>query len=67
MVREEESLENGLNAFMKDNPSKFYGVYDPKEAQKWLQEVEKVFVATHCRKESKVTYVAFMLVSATEA
>lgn len=48
-VKEEECLENGFNAFMRGNPLQFHGEYDPEAAEKWLEEVEKVFMAMHCR------------------
>lgn len=52
---------------MKGNPPQFVGEYDPEAWEKWLHEVEKVFVVMLCCEEQKVTYFAFMLVGTAKA
>nr|XP_004514502.1 uncharacterized protein LOC101501157 [Cicer arietinum] len=41
--RKEKKESRGLADFCRHYPSKFHGDVDPEKADKWLQEVEKIF------------------------
>lgn len=42
--REERAIKSrGLADFRMHDPPKFHGDIDPEKAEKWLQEVEKIF------------------------
>ncbi|MDV3201234.1 MAG: hypothetical protein Q8877_03555 [Sweet potato little leaf phytoplasma] len=56
----------GLADFRKCNPPKFGGGFRPDEAQRWIQELEKIFQTIPCTEEQKVTYAAYMLVGEAE-
>ena len=52
----------GLEAFLKNNPSKFKGGFNPDGAQLWLEELENIFTVMNCQDRQKVTYAVFVLV-----
>ena len=51
---------HGLSTFTKHGPPRFKGGFNPKGAQLWLSEIEKIF-AVDCYEEHKVTYATYML------
>ncbi|XP_027357208.1 uncharacterized protein LOC113866586 [Abrus precatorius] len=56
----------GLSAFTRHDPPKFEGGFNPKGAQRWVADVEKVFNAMGCREEHKVTYATYLLCGKAE-
>jgi hypothetical protein len=52
---------SGFMEFKRLNPPSFEGSIDPLEAEKWVQEIEKVFKVLKCLEEDKVTYATHML------
>jgi len=50
-----------LDLFEKRNPPHFKGGYDPKGAQTWLRELEKIFHALQYDEADKVTFAAYAL------
>lgn len=56
-----------LNLFLKGKPPQFGGDFNPEGAEKWLQEIEKIFSFTHCRENRTVYYATFMLAGDAEA
>ncbi|WJX17476.1 hypothetical protein P8452_07389 [Trifolium repens] len=65
--REATHEDVGLNSFLKGKPPQFKGDHNPEGAEKWLQEIEKIFEFTHCRANRKVGYASFMLTGDAEA
>lgn len=59
--------DTGLNSFLKGKPQQFGGDFNPEGAEKWLQEIEKIFSFTHCRENRTVYYATFMLAGDAEA
>lgn len=59
--------DTGLNSFLKGKPPQFGGDFNPEGAEKWLQEIEKIFSFTHCRENRTVGYATFMLTYDAEA
>src|SRR3954463_3668610 len=50
-----------LNCFQRNNPPLFKGTHDPKGAQKWLKEIERIFRVIDCAEDLKVRYGTHML------
>ncbi|XP_058733273.1 uncharacterized protein LOC131604876 [Vicia villosa] len=50
-----------LSNFQKNNPPLFKGTYDPKGAQKWLKEIERIFRVIVCAENLNVRYNTYML------
>ncbi|XP_027343160.1 probable protein S-acyltransferase 6 [Abrus precatorius] len=48
------------------DPPKFEEGFNPKGAQRWLADVEKVFNAIKCREEHKVSYATYLLCGEAE-
>ena len=60
-----EPMENqGLETFCRINPHK--GGFNPKGAQSWITEIEKIFIAMTCVNANRVTFATFMLVEEVE-
>ncbi|XP_073224792.1 uncharacterized protein [Cicer arietinum] len=55
-----------MDRFHKANPPSFEGHYNPNGAQKWLQEVEKIFRGVACPEGQKVHLGTFMLTEEAE-
>nr|XP_004490766.1 uncharacterized protein LOC101508821 [Cicer arietinum] len=55
-----------MSRFHKANPPSFEGHYNPDGAQKWLQEVEKIFIWVACFEGQKVHLGTFMLTEEAE-
>ncbi|XP_073223476.1 uncharacterized protein [Cicer arietinum] len=55
-----------MDRFHKANPPSFEGHYNPDGAQKWLQEVEKIFRGVACLEGQKVHLGTFMLTEEAE-
>ena len=56
----------GLKTFQKQQPPKFSGGYDPEGAKSWIAQIEKIFQAMGCPKESKVKYAVYVLIDEAE-
>ena len=56
----------GLDRFQRNNPSTFNGGYNPDGAQKWIQEIEKIFRVMACPEEQKVPFGTYTLVEEAE-
>ncbi|XP_027337238.1 uncharacterized protein LOC113850923 [Abrus precatorius] len=57
-----ESAEyRGLSTFTRHDPPKFEGGFNPKGAQRWVADVEKIFNAMGCREENKIAYATYLL------
>lgn len=65
--RETVHEDTGLNSFLKGKPTQFGGDFNPKGAEKWLQEIENIFSFTYCREKRRVGYATFMLTGDAEA
>ena len=52
---------HGLDRFQRNNPPTFKGGYDPKGAEAWLREIEKIFRVTECQDQQKVLFATHML------
>ncbi|XP_012567838.1 uncharacterized protein, partial [Cicer arietinum] len=55
-----------MDRFHKANPPSFEGHYNPDGAQKWLQEVEKIFRGVACPEGQKVHLGTFMMTEEAE-
>ncbi|XP_073222428.1 uncharacterized protein [Cicer arietinum] len=55
-----------MDRFHKANPPSFEGHYNPDGAQRWLQEVEKIFRGVACPEGQKVHLGTFMLTEEAE-
>ncbi|KAK2444363.1 cleavage and polyadenylation specificity factor subunit [Trifolium repens] len=53
--------ETRLERFLKNNPQAFNGGHNPDGAQKWLENMEKIFGAMRCSETQKVTLGTYML------
>lgn len=51
----------GLPEFRKTKPPSFYGEYDPLKAQRWINQLDKIFVAMGCTDAQRVTFATYML------
>ncbi|XP_057426068.1 uncharacterized protein LOC130719458 [Lotus japonicus] len=49
----EEGEYQGLNKFLKRNPSQFKGGYNPDGAHLWIKELERIFGALQCSENQK--------------
>ena len=57
---------HGLDRFQRNNPPTFKGGYDPKGAEAWLREIEKIFRVTECQDQQKVLFDTHMLADEAE-
>ena len=57
---------HGLDRFQRNNPPTFKGGYDPKGAEAWLREIEKIFRVTECQDQQKVLFATHMLADEAE-
>lgn len=58
--------ERRLDRFLRSNPPRFKGRYDPDGAQNWLQGIEKIFRVMECTDEQKVRLASHMLAEEAE-
>ncbi|XP_058757964.1 uncharacterized protein LOC131631201 [Vicia villosa] len=50
-----------LAEFQRNNPLLFKGNHEPKGAQKWMKEIERIFRVIDCAENLKVMYGTHML------
>ncbi|XP_058741936.1 uncharacterized protein LOC131614358 [Vicia villosa] len=50
-----------LGRFQRNDPPLFKGTHDPEGAQKWLKEIERIFIVIDCAENLKVRYDTHML------
>src|SRR4051794_13280894 len=50
-----------LEKFQRNNPLLFKRTPDPEGAQKWLKEIERIFIVICCAENLKVRYGTHML------
>lgn len=55
-----------MDQFHKANPPSFEGNYNLDGAQKWLQEIEKIFRGVECPEYQKMHLGTFMLIEEAE-
>ncbi|MDV3201231.1 MAG: hypothetical protein Q8877_03540, partial [Sweet potato little leaf phytoplasma] len=55
-----------LTRFRKSDPKQFEGGYNPDGAQRWLQEIEKIFRSLQPPPEHKVRLAEYMLAGEAE-
>jgi len=55
-----------LEDFLKHNPPKFNGGGNPDKADQWMREIERIFEATQCPEERKLSCVVYMLTEDAE-
>lgn len=51
----------GMGKFQRNNPHTFKGRYNPEDAQRGLQEIEKIFRVMVCTNAHKVLFGTHML------
>ncbi|MCH90386.1 TIR-NBS-LRR resistance protein, partial [Trifolium medium] len=56
-----------LRDFSQYNPPKFNGEHDPDKADRWLENIEKIFEMLHCTDVKKVEYGTFLLRAEAES
>jgi len=55
-----------LEDFLRHNPPKFNGKVNPDGADQWVRDIERIFEATQCPKERKLSYAIYMLIEEAE-
>jgi len=55
-----------LEDFLKHHPVKFGGKTSPDAADQWLKDLERIFDAKMCSKESRLAFVVYMLTGEAE-
>jgi len=55
-----------LEDFLRHNPPKFNGKVNPDEPNQWVRDIERIFEATQCPKERKLSYVIYVLTEEAE-
>ena len=55
-----------LEDFLRHNPLKFNEKVNPDEADQWMRDIERIFKATQCPKERKLSYAIYMLIEEVE-
>ncbi|XP_004514419.1 uncharacterized protein [Cicer arietinum] len=60
------SATRALNEFRQKDPSKFKREHDPKKADLWLQEIDKIFDILHCPDNAKVEYATYLMIGEAE-
>ncbi|XP_020205617.1 uncharacterized protein LOC109790792 [Cajanus cajan] len=55
-----------LAEFQKCNPPQFAGDADPEVADRWIRELEKIFIVLGCPPEKRLAYAVYMLVGEAE-
>ncbi|XP_057452647.1 uncharacterized protein LOC130744482 [Lotus japonicus] len=56
----------GLNDFRRQDPPKFNGGTDPKKADMWIQEIEKIFGVLQTPEGAKVGFATYLLLGDAE-
>jgi len=51
-----------LEDFLKHNPPKFNGEGNPDKVDRWMRDIERIFEATQCPEERKLSCVVYMLI-----
>jgi hypothetical protein len=60
-VKEEESISASMKEFKRMSPRTFRGTEEPIEAERWINQMQKIFRIIKCRDEEKVDLATFML------
>ncbi|KAK2409540.1 cleavage and polyadenylation specificity factor subunit [Trifolium repens] len=60
-ARRGNEVESRLERFLKNQPTTFAGGFDPEGAQKWIEDIERIFAAMGCTEEQKVVLGSYML------
>jgi len=55
-----------LEDFMRHNPPKFNGKVNSYEADQWVKDIERIFEATQCCEERKLSYAIYVLTEEVE-
>jgi len=55
-----------LEDFLRHDPPKFNWGENPDKADQWMRDIERIFEATQCPKERKLSYVEYMLTNDVE-
>jgi hypothetical protein len=55
-----------LDRFLRNSPPTFKGRYDPNGAQKWVQDMERIFHAMVTSEDQKVRLATHMLAEKAE-
>jgi len=55
-----------LEDFLRHNPPKFNRKVNPDEADQWVRDIKRIFEATQCPEERKLSYVIYMLIEEVE-
>ena len=61
-----QAENNGLAEFRRMDPPRFEGGFNPEGAQRWLQDVEKIFRTMNCADTQKMVFATYMLVGDAE-
>ncbi|CAJ2661835.1 unnamed protein product [Trifolium pratense] len=64
---EAAAVARELRDFSQYNPPKFNGEHDPDKADRWLEDIEKIFEMLHCTDAKKVEYGTFLLRAEAES
>jgi hypothetical protein len=57
----EETMSANLKEFKRMSPTAFKGTEEPIEADRWINQMQKIFRIIRCREEEKVELATFML------
>ncbi|KAK2436271.1 hypothetical protein QL285_021273 [Trifolium repens] len=60
-ARRGNEVESRLERFLKNQPTTFAGGFNPEGAQKWIEDIERIFAAMGCTEEQKVVLGTYML------
>ena len=52
-----------MEDFLRHNPPKFNGKVNPDEADQWVRDIERIFEATQCPEERKLSYACLLYTS----
>jgi hypothetical protein len=59
--RDAASSRQGMREFQRLSPSAFLGAEEPIEAERWINEMQKIFAIIKCKDDEKVAFATFML------
>ncbi|XP_057444211.1 uncharacterized protein LOC130736393 [Lotus japonicus] len=57
----EEDIYHGLDKFLKRDPPKFEGGYNPDGAYEWIRELERIFETLVCADPRKFAFASYLL------
>ncbi|KAK2397792.1 cleavage and polyadenylation specificity factor subunit [Trifolium repens] len=60
-ARKGNEVESRLERFLKNQPTTFAGGFEPEGAQKWIEDIERIFAAMGYTEEQKVVLGTYML------